>query len=73
MGEALDPIGGVKTLIAGLALATSMAMLFPISTPPNAIAHSTGLVEVKDMTKAGAIIGVTGFVLGYLVLIFIGI
>ena len=73
MGELLDPIGGVKTLLIGVALSTSVAMLFPISTPPNAIAHSTGLIEVKDMTKIGGIIGVAGLVLGYLVLMFIGI
>ena len=40
-------------------------MLFPISTPPNAIASSTGMVETRDMTKVGLIIGVFGFVLGY--------
>jgi len=43
----------------------SIAMLFPISTPPNAIASSTGMVETKDMTKVGIIIGTFGFVLGY--------
>ena len=39
--------------------------LFPISTPPNAIAASTGLVETKDMAKVGIIIGAIGFILGY--------
>ena len=65
MGELLDPVGGARS--------TSFAMLFPISTPPNAIAHSTGLIQVKDMTKVGLIIGVIGFVLSYAILIFIGI
>ena len=51
----------------------SLAMLFPISTPPNALAHSTGLVTTKDMTKVGIIIGAVGYVIGYLVLFFIGI
>lgn len=73
MGENLDSMGGVRTLLVGVALATSLAMLFPISTPPNALAHSTGLVTTKDMTKVGIIIGVIGFVLGYSLLIFIGI
>jgi len=40
-------------------------MLFPISTPPNAIAASTGLVETKDMAKVGLLIGVIGFLLGF--------
>ena len=73
MGELLDPVGGARALIIGVALSTSFAMLFPISTPPNAIAHSTGLIQVKDMTKVGLIIGVIGFVLSYCILIFIGI
>lgn len=73
MGELLDPVGGARALIIGVALSTSFAMLFPISTPPNAIAHSTGLIQVNDMTKVGLIIGVIGFVLSYAILIFIGI
>ncbi len=73
MGSALDPVGGVKTLLVGVALSTSLAMLFPISTPPNALAHSTGLVTTKDMTKLGLLLGVIGFILGYCLLIFIGI
>lgn len=73
MGSSLDPVGGVKTLLVGVALSTSLAMLFPISTPPNAIAHSTGLLTTKDMTKVGVLIGIIGFVLGYSLLIFIGI
>ena len=73
MGSALDPVGGVKTLLVGVALSTSLAMLFPISTPPNALAHSTGLVTTKDMTKLGLLLGVIGVMLGYCLLIFIGI
>ena len=72
MGETLDPVGGAKTLVIGAVLCTSLAMLFPISTPPNALAHSTGLVTTKDMTKVGLLIGVIGYVLGYLLLFFIG-
>ena len=47
-------------------------MILPISTPPNAIASSTGLIETKDMAKVGIILGVVGLVLGYGVLIFVG-
>jgi sodium-dependent dicarboxylate transporter 2/3/5 len=68
----LAPLGGVKTLIVGVAISCSLAMMFPISTPPNAIAHSTGLIKVGDMAKVGAIIGVVGLILGYLMLIVIG-
>ena len=73
MGDLLDPVGGIRTLLIGVVLSTSLAMLFPISTPPNALAHSTGLVATKDMAKAGIIVGVIGYVLGYLMLIFVGV
>ncbi len=43
-----------------LALAASLGMPLPISTPPNAIAYSTGFVSVKDMAIVGVIIGVIG-------------
>ena len=58
-------LGGTKAMISFVAVCASIAMCFPISTPPNAIASSTGLVETKDMLKVGLIIGVTGFVLGF--------
>ncbi len=68
MGDRLNSVGGCATVILGVAISCSLAMLFPISTPPNAIAHSTGLVTTKDMVKVGLPIGIIGFVLGYLLL-----
>ena len=61
-------LGGMNAMIPFIAVCASIAMLLPISTPPNAIAASTGLVQTKDMTKVGIIIGVIGFVLGYFLL-----
>ncbi len=58
-------IGGTRAMTVFVALCASIAMLFPISTPPNAIASATGMVSTKDMTKVGIVIGVVGFVLGY--------
>lgn len=58
-------LGGTHAMIIFIATCASIAMLFPISTPPNAIASSTGLVDTKDMAKVGAILGVIGFILGY--------
>ncbi len=63
-GMGLD-ITGTRGLIAFIAMCASIAMLFPISTPPNAIASSTGMVATKDMTKVGIVVGAVGFVLGY--------
>ena len=68
----LRAFGGSAALLIGLAISTSVAMILPISTPPNAIASSTGLVETKDMAKMGVIMGLVGLVLGYAVLIFVG-
>ncbi len=48
MGDRLGAIGGTSTVIIGLAIAASTAMCLPISTPPNAIAHSTGLIRIAD-------------------------
>ncbi len=58
-------MGGTQAMIIFIAICASLAMLFPISTPPNAIAASTGLVETKDMAKVGIIIGVVGFIFGF--------
>ena len=58
-------LGGTHAMISFIAVCASIAMLFPISTPPNAIASSTGLVQTKDMTKVGIIIGAIGFILGF--------
>ena len=61
-------LGGMYAMIPYIAMCASLAMLFPISTPPNAIASATGLVETKHMVKVGIIVGVVGLVLGYLLL-----
>ena len=55
-------------MIPFIAMCASIAMLFPISTPPNAIASSTGLVQTSQMAKIGIIVGVVGFILGYFLL-----
>ena len=68
----LAPLGGVTTLLVGVAIGSSLGMVLPISTPPNAIAASTGMIEQKDMVKTGLIMGIVGLVLGYGMLIVLG-
>ena len=68
----LAPLGGVSTLLIGVAIGSSLGMVLPISTPPNAIAASTGMIEQKDMVKTGLIMGVLGLVIGYVMLIVLG-
>jgi sodium-dependent dicarboxylate transporter 2/3/5 len=46
-----------------IGVGTSMAMVLPISTPPNAIAISTGMVKTSEMAKSGVIIGAVGIIL----------
>ncbi len=64
MAEPLTPI------LLGVAFACSIAMPLPISTPPNAMAFSSGLLSVPDMFKPGIILTMLGlvliFTLGYL-------
>jgi len=43
-----------------IAIGASLAMALPISTPPNAIAYSSGIVNTSDMAKSGILIGVVG-------------
>ena len=69
MKDTLAAYGGVTTLLVCVAASTSFAMLFPISTPPNAIASSTGLIETHDMTKVGLIVGLLGIAVSYGVLL----
>ena len=72
MGDRLGEIGGTSTILIGIALAASSAMCLPISTPPNAIAYSTGLVKQNDMLKMGLIVGIISMIIGYFVLFFVG-
>ena len=72
MSVQLAPMGGVSTLLIGVAIGSSLAMVLPISTPPNALAHSTGFIKQKDMEVVGITIGIIGLVLGYTMLILLG-
>ncbi len=53
-------LGGEDVVIiaAIVAIATSLGMSLPISTPPNAIAYSTGMVSIKNMAIVGVVVGV---------------
>ena len=68
MGDKLSAVGGTSTVLIGVAIASSSAMILPISTPPNALAYATNLIQQKDMAKMGIIIGAISVILGYLVL-----
>ncbi|HMP97394.1 MAG TPA: SLC13 family permease [Kiritimatiellia bacterium] len=46
-----------------IAIGSSLAMSLPISTPPNAIAYSTGQIQTKQMALTGVFIGLVGMLL----------
>ena len=73
MEEKLGAIGGTSTVLIGVAIASSSAMILPISTPPNALAYATNLIQQKDMIKTGIIVGFISIVLGYLTLFAAGL
>lgn len=72
MGDKLEAIGGTPTVLIGIAVAASSAMLLPISTPPNALAYSTNLVKQNDMLRIGLIVGIISLVIGYGMLFALG-
>ncbi len=74
----LIPIGVSLALSAGvdiepalagvvIAIACSLAMALPVSTPPNAVAYATGFIETKDLAVVGLAAGLVG--LTFLVLV----
>lgn len=70
--EPLGEFGGIGTLLVGVAMAASFAMSLPISTPPNAIAYSTGLIRTKQMFITGMLVGVISLLLGYILIVAVG-
>ena len=58
---------GFETQVALIiALSASSAMFLPVSSPPNAIAYSTGFLEQKDFRIGGVIVGLLGPLLAIL-------
>jgi sodium-dependent dicarboxylate transporter 2/3/5 len=48
--------------VLGATLGASYGFMLPVSTPPNAIVYSSGLVTIPKMIRAGAIFDLLGFV-----------
>ncbi|MGC9421477.1 MULTISPECIES: SLC13 family permease [Vibrio] len=64
----LAPLGGEVTLILVVTFAASLGMSLPISTPPNALAHATGNVQSHQMARTGAILGVVGVLMSFVMI-----
>lgn len=54
------PGGNATVLTISIGLSASCAMLLPVSTPPNAIAYSTGIVKQKEFYTGGLFVGIVG-------------
>lgn len=63
--ESLSAVGGIQGLLVVVAFSASLGMILPVSTPPNSLAYSTGLIESRDMAKVGIIVGVVGLAMVY--------
>ena len=59
-------VAAIASVVVAIAVIVNSAMLLPISTPPNAIAMSSGMIATKDLAKVGAIVGFSGIFLALL-------
>ncbi|MGF1636720.1 MAG: SLC13 family permease [Cyclobacteriaceae bacterium] len=62
----LQPLGGGQMFIITVTFSCSLAMVLPISTPPNALAYGLGIMKTKDMAKIGVLVGIIGLLFTYL-------
>lgn len=58
-GLGTDPLG----LMASAALASSMAFMLPVATPPNAVVFGSGRVSIRDMMRAGVWLNIVSITL----------
>ncbi|MCP4225650.1 MAG: SLC13/DASS family transporter, partial [Actinomycetia bacterium] len=62
---AVSGVVDLEPIAAGffIAIGASLAMALPVSTPPNAIAYSTGALTTPVMARVGIAVGTIGLVL----------
>ncbi len=59
---------GLNPILLGLpvTIGASMAFMFPVATPPNAIVFSSGHMKIKHMMKAGFVLNIVSILFIYL-------
>ncbi len=50
----------MSNMVTIAAIGVSLDFIFPMGTPPSALAHGTGYITTKDMIKAGIILSIIG-------------
>ncbi len=60
-----------KLLAVAAALASSMAFMLPVATPPNAIVYGSGFIKITDMVRIGFILDIIAWIVITLCLYFI--
>lgn len=71
MGAGSMESAGAIGLLCAIAFASSLGMALPISTPPNALAYATGLVDSKGMAISGTILCLLGLALSFGLMFFL--
>ena len=71
--NSFDAYGGLSMMVICVALSASMGMSLPISTPPNALAHATGLVSSRDFIRSGRVISPVGVTIIFLLVMTLGV
>lgn len=71
MGAGSMTDAGAIGLLCAIAFASSLGMALPISTPPNALAYATGLVESKGMAISGTILCLLGLAISFGLMFFL--
>jgi solute carrier family 13 (sodium-dependent dicarboxylate transporter), member 2/3/5 len=58
---------GLNPIYLGMPVtfAASMAFMFPVATPPNAIVFSSGHMQIKDMMRAGIFLNIISIIVIY--------
>jgi len=67
MTSGADPV----TLSVGAALASSMAFMLPVATPPNALVYGTGYVSIVSMMRSGILLDIAGWVVTVAILVLV--
>lgn len=58
-------VDSLSPMLIGTAFACSLAMPLPVSTPPNAMAFSSGQIGVSDLVRPGLVLTLLGVILAF--------